>query len=356
MAKGMTYAGSGVSIDAGDALVERIAPIARATYGPRVLAGVGGFSGFFSLDYNSRLFRRNYRNPVLVASTDGVGTKLEVARLAGRHDTVGIDLVAMCVNDLAVCGAEPLFFLDYYATGRLDVEAATEVIRGIARGCELAGCALLGGETAEHPGTMEESRYDLAGFAVGVVERSRIIDGMRAVAGDTVLGIASSGLHSNGFSLVRKVVFEKLGLKVTDRVEELGMSVAEALLTPTRIYAAALQRALSNYRIKRVVKAIAHITGGGIVGNVPRVLPQHMSVEIRRSAWPIPPVFKWLQAAGDIEQAEMDRVFNQGLGMVMVVSPYYADAVMRGLEAAGETVYEVGRAVRTPGRSEVVFV
>ena len=356
MGKGMTYAGSGVSIDAGNELVKRIAPIARATYGPRVLAGVGGFSGFFSLDYNSRLFRRNYRNPVLVASTDGVGTKLEVARLAGRHDTVGIDLVAMCVNDLVVCGAEPLFFLDYYATGRLDVDMAADVIRGIAAGCEQAGCALLGGETAEHPGTMEDSHYDLAGFAVGVVEKAKIIDGRLAVPGDIVIGIGSSGLHSNGFSLVRKIVFEKLGLKVTDRVEELGMTVAEALLAPTRIYAASLQRALSNYRIKRVVKAIAHITGGGIVENVPRVLPRHVSAEIRRDAWPVPAVFKWLQAAGDIEQEEMDRVFNEGLGMVMVVSPYYADAVMRSLEAAGEAVYVLGRTVRTSGKSEVIFI
>jgi len=355
MAKGMTYAGAGVSIDAGNELVKRIVPLAKSTYGPRVLGGIGGFAGLFSLDYTNKLFRKNYKQPILVASTDGVGTKLEVARLAKKHDTVGIDLVAMSVNDLIVTGAEPLFFLDYYAAGRLNVDVAADVIRGIADGCNEAGCALLGGETAEHPGTMPADQYDLAGFAVGVVEKKRIIDGKKTLPGDIVLGMASSGLHSNGYSLARKIVFEEAGLKINDTIEELGQTVAEALLTPTRIYVRAAQNAFAGYRVKQVIKALAHITGGGFVENIPRVVPHGISIEITKGSWDIPPIFTWLQETGGVDDAEMYRVFNMGIGMVMIVSPYYADAVAERLQRAGEKVFRMGRTIRTPGRREVVL-
>lgn len=355
MAKALTYADAGVSIDAGDEFVRRIAPLAKSTYGPRVLTGLGGFAGFFSLDFDNRLFKRRYKKPVLVASTDGVGTKLDVALAAGKHDTVGIDLVAMCVNDLIVCGAEPLFFLDYIVTGKLDVDTAASVVRGIAEGCNLAGCALLGGETAEHPGTFPEDAYDLAGFAVGVVEKRKIITGKTTEAGDVVLGLASSGLHSNGFSLVRKIVFEKLGLSAADRISELDATVAEALLVPTRIYARAVKAALSAYKVKKVVKAIANITGGGLVENVPRVLPGGLSAEIKKGSWPAPPVFPYLQKQGNVAEEEMYRVFNMGIGMVLVVSPYYAHAVAGRLEKAGETVHEIGRIVPTPGKRETLI-
>jgi len=355
MTRGLTYADAGVSIDAGDELVDRITPLAKTTYTPRVLTGIGGFGGLFSLDYANRLFRKNYKQPILVASTDGVGTKLDVALAAGKHDTVGIDLVAMSVNDVIVCGAEPLFFLDYYVTGRLDVPVAAEVIKGIADACNIAGCALLGGETAEHPGTFPVGQYDLAGFAVGVVEKGKIIDGRTVLAGDTVLGIASSGLHSNGFSLTRKIVFEIAGLQIHDYISQLGMTVAEALLVPTRIYARSVLSALAGYRVKKVVKAMAHITGGGLVGNVPRVLPDGISVEIVKDSWPVPPIFNYLQETGGVETSEMYRVYNMGIGMVMIVSPYYAEAVAERLEKAGEKVYRIGKTVRTPGKSEVVF-
>lgn len=355
MAKKLTYQAAGVDIEAGARLVKRIASFAKSTYGPRVLSGVGGFSGFFSLDYENRLFKRRYREPVLVASTDGVGTKLDVAQAAGSHETVGIDLVAMCVNDLVVCGAEPLFFLDYLVTSRLDVDEAAAVVKGIAAGCKQAGCALLGGETAEHPGTFPDGKYDLAGFSVGVVERKKIITGRTAETGDTVLGLASSGLHSNGFSLVRKIVFEKLGLGVEDRIEELGATVAEALLVPTIIYARCVRAALSAYKVKKVVKGIAHITGGGLVENIPRILPAGLSAKIRKGSWPVPPIFGFLQKAGDVAEDEMYRVFNMGIGLVLVVSPYYAHAVAARLEKAGQTVHTIGQIVATPGKCETII-
>lgn len=353
--EGLTYSGAGVSIEAGNELVRRIAPYARSTHGARVLSGIGGFSGFFRLDYADRLFRRSYREPVLVAGTDGVGTKLDVAQAAGRHDTIGIDLVAMCVNDLIVCGAEPLFFLDYYVTDRVDVDVAADVVKGIAEGCRQAECALLGGETAEHPGTFPEGKYDLAGFAVGVVEKKRIITNANVEPGDVLLGVGSSGLHSNGFSLVRKVVFEKLGLSLDERIEELGGTVADVLLTPTRIYVRALRAALLAYKVKRVIKAVAHITGGGLVENVPRVLPAGVGARITKGSWPVPKVFDFLQAAGGIADEEMLRVFNMGIGMVLVVSPYYAEAVAARLEKAGESVYKIGKTVRVTGQASVTF-
>jgi len=355
MAKGLTYAESGVSIVAGDALVERIASLAKATYTPRVLGGIGGFGGLFSLDYDKKLFRKGYKQPILVASTDGVGTKIDVAKMAGKHDTVGVDLVAMSVNDILVCGAEPLFFLDYYVTGRLEVDVAAEVIKGVAEGCNIAGCALLGGETAEHPGTFPVGEYDLAGFAVGVVEKKKIIDGRTIDPDDVVLGLASSGIHSNGFSLARKIVFEIAGLKINDYVGTLRLTVAEALLEPTRIYARSVGAALGAYRVKKVIKGMAHITGGGMTENIPRVLPANISVEINRGSWPVPPIFAYLQETGAVETPEMYRVYNMGIGFVMIVSPYYADAIAARLEKAGEKVYTIGRTVRTPGRSEVIY-
>ncbi len=356
MGKGLTYADAGVSIDAGNELVKRIAGLVRQTYDMRVISGIGGFSGFFALDYDNKLFKRSYRKPVLVASTDGVGTKLEVAHAAGRHDTIGVDLVAMCVNDLVVCGAEPLFFLDYYVTDRLEVDTAAEVIGGIAEGCNQAGCALLGGETAEHPGTFPQGRYDLAGFAVGVVEKGRIISGAGVRPGYVALGLASSGLHSNGFSLVRKIIFERLGLGVHDRIDELSMTVADALLAPTRIYARAVREALSAYKVKRVIAAMAHITGGGLIENLPRVLPEGVCVEITRETWPVPPLFGFLQQAGEVEDSQMWQVFNMGIGMVLLVSPFYAEAAAQRLRKAGETVYEIGRAARQKDERRVVFV
>jgi phosphoribosylformylglycinamidine cyclo-ligase len=355
MGKGLTYGQAGVSIDAGDALVDRIAPLAKATYTPRVIGGIGGFGGLFALDYEKKLFRKGYRQPVLVASTDGVGTKLDVARLAGKHDTVGIDLVAMSVNDILVCGAEPLFFLDYFVTGRLDVDVATDVVAGIAHGCEMAECALLGGETAEHPGTFPTGEYDLAGFAVGVVEKSKIIDGKTVEPGDVVLGLASSGLHSNGFSLTRKIVFDVAGLKIADTIPGLGRTVAEELLTPTRIYVQSVRFASAAYKVKKVIKAMAHITGGGLTENVPRVVPNGVSVEITKGSWPVPPIFDFLEKTGEVDPDEMYRVYNMGIGFVMIVAKYYAEAVAARLQKAGETVYRIGRTVSAPGPSKVLF-
>src|SRR5438046_658679 len=296
--KGLTYRDSGVDIEAGDALVERIKPLARRTARPEVLAGIGGFGGLFEVP-------QGYRHPVLVVGTDGVGTKLKLAFLAGKHDTVGIDLVARSVNDVVVCGAEPVAFLDYFATSLLDVAEAEQVIKGIAEGCVRAGCALIGGETAELPGFYARGEYDLAGFCVGVVEKSRILDGSRVKAGDAVIGLASSGLHSNGFSLARKV-FEK----------DLSAQLTRELLEPTRIYVKdclALREAVD-------VHAFAHITGGGLPGNLPRVLPEGHRAALRRESWPLPAIFGRIQQAGNVDDAEMLRTFNMGIGMCAVVS------------------------------------
>jgi len=305
-----TYRDAGVDIDEGDRLVELIKPFARPTLRPEVLAGIGGFGGLFALPSGK------YREPVLVSGTDGVGTKLKVAFLTGRHDTVGIDLVAMCVNDIAVVGAEPLFFLDYFATGKLRAEQAAEVVKGIAEGCRQAGCALIGGETAELPGFYQEGEYDLAGFAVGAVERSGIVDGRSVAPGDVLVGVASTGLHSNGYSLARKVLLPRFQL--SDRPAELGgPSVADALLAPTRIYARDVLAVLERVR----VKAIAHITGGGLPGNVPRNLPDGTRATVREGAWPVPAVFELLEREGEVPRDEMYRTFNMGIGLVLVVAP-----------------------------------
>jgi phosphoribosylformylglycinamidine cyclo-ligase len=346
-APGLTYGAAGVDIDAGDELVERIKPHVRRTMRPEVLTGLGGFAGLCALP-------KSYRDPVLVACTDGVGTKLKLAFMTGRHDTVGVDLVAMNVNDMVVSGAEPLFFLDYFAAGKLDVGVAETVIAGIAEGCRQAGCALIGGETAELPGFYQPGEYDLAGFCVGVVEKFKIVDGSTVRPGDVVLGLAASGLHSNGYSLARKVAFDVTGLDVDSHVPELGRTVGEELLEPTRIYARALKDVLANYRVKRAVRGIAHITGGGLVENVPRVLPDGCQVAIYRGSWPVPPVFGWLARLGQIDDAEMFRVFNMGIGMVLIVGPFYADHIQEQLSRRGVASHVIGE-VRA-GAREVVLV
>jgi len=336
---GITYKQSGVDVDAGDALVDRIKPFAARTRIPEVMSGVGGFAGLCSLP-------SGLVDPVLVSGTDGVGTKLKLAFLADRHDTVGIDLVAMCVNDVVTCGARPLFFLDYFATGKLDVDRTARVIQGIARGCEDAGCALLGGETAELPGFYADGEYDLAGFSVGVVERAKLIDGTRVLPGDAVIGVASSGLHSNGYSLVRKVLLEHGGLSLDAVPEGLDEPLIDALLRPTRIYARAVQ-AMIAARIE--VRAISHITGGGLPGNAPRVLPDALGVELDPDAWTRPPVFDLIQRVGQVAEEEMRRAFNLGLGLLVVVPPSDVETACAALLAAGERATVVGRVIETPG-------
>jgi phosphoribosylformylglycinamidine cyclo-ligase len=336
MAHGLTYAKAGVSIEAGDELVRRIGPIANRTKVPGVLAGVGGFSALFDLK------SRGYRQPVLVSSTDGVGTKLKIAFMTGVHDTVGIDLVAMGVNDILTQGAEPLFFLDYFVCGKLDVKIAEAVVRGIAAGCRQADCALIGGETAEHPDDFPKGEYDLAGFVVGALEKTRIIDPAVIVPGDVLIGLSSSGLHSNGYSLARKALLERGRLKLSQTIAELGRRLGEELLEPTRIYAKIMRRLFAGFRIK----GAAHITGGGIIGNLPRVLPQRCRAVIERDSWPVPPVFALIQRIGAIAQAEMDSTFNNGLGMILVVSKRQADGVMRALQRMGEKPFVIGEILR----------
>lgn len=327
----ISYKDAGVDIDAGDALVERIKPLAKRTMRPEVLGGIGGFGALIEIS-------KKYREPVLVSSTDGVGTKLKLAFELNRHDTVGIDLVAMSVNDVLVQGAEPIFFLDYFACGKLSLDTAEAVIAGIAKGCEEAGCALIGGETAEMPGMYPDGEYDLAGFAVGVVEKSRIIGGQDIVAGDVVLGLASSGAHSNGYSLIRKVIdISGIGLKS----EFQGKPFADTVLAPTRIYV----KPLLSLMEKLQVKGMAHITGGGLTGNIPRVLPDNCAVELERSAWNWGPLFDWLQQTAQIDNAEMYKTFNCGIGMVVVVAPEHAEAAMAHLKSSGESVSRIGEVV-----------
>jgi phosphoribosylformylglycinamidine cyclo-ligase len=328
----MTYAKAGVSIQAGDELVRRIRPIASRTKRPGVLAGVGGFSALFELK------KRRYRDPVLVSSADGVGTKLKVAFMMNKHDTVGIDLVAMGVNDILTQGAEPLFFLDYFVCGKLDVAVAEAVVRGIAEGCRRAGCALIGGETAEHPGDFPDGEYDLGGFVVGVLEKKNIIDANGIVAGDVLIGLPSSGLHSNGYSLARKVLLDIGGLKVHQRVAELGKTLGEELLAPTRIYAKMIRRLFANYPIK----GAAHITGGGIPGNLPRILPGGRRAWIDRRCWPVPPIFDLIQKIGRIPQEEMDRTFNNGLGMILVLGRQHVNGATAMLNKMREKHFLIG--------------
>ena len=344
----LSYKDAGVDIDAGDALVERIKPLARRTLRDGVLAGIGGFGALFEVP-------RRYREPVLVAGTDGVGTKLRVAFALDGHDTVGIDLVAMSVNDILVQGAEPLFFLDYFACGKLDVDTAARVVGGIATGCEQAGCALIGGETAEMPDMYPPGEYDLAGFAVGVVEKSRVIDGRSIAPGDVVLGLASSGAHSNGYSLIRRVVERVHGRLDAPAMHDDfdGRSLAQAVLAPTRIYVRPMLALIAAGR----VKGIAHITGGGLVENVPRILPDRCQAVLHRESWPQPPLFGWLQRHGGIDAAEMHRVFNCGVGMVVVVEAAEVDTALAQLRAQGETAWKIGDIVeRAPGAASTVVL
>ncbi len=335
MDKPLTYADAGVDLDKADSLVESIKDIARQTRRSGVMGEIGGFGGLFSLNTD------NMKNPVLVSSTDGVGTKLKLAFMTNRHDTVGIDLVAMCVNDIAVQGAKPLFFLDYLATGRLHRQTVTEIIKGVGDGCRQAGCALIGGETAEMPGFYRDGEYDLAGFAVGIVENSKIVDGSEIRPGHRIIGIASNGLHSNGYSLVRKICFEILKLKPEDYIEELGLSLGEELLRPTRIYSETIQHLLRDFPIQ----GLAHITGGGIVDNTLRIIPQACSIVLRKGSWEVPPVFEFLQKAGRVEDDEMMRVFNNGIGLVAVVPDSAAQEVLERLVAMGDKAWVIGEIV-----------
>ncbi len=343
----MTYAQAGVNIDAGDEMVEGIRDMVQRTYSPRVLGPYGGFAGLFSLDFPQRLLKMNYKDPVLVGCCDGVGTKLKVAFMAGKVDTVGIDLVAMNVNDLICTGAEPLFFLDYLGVGRLDPSRMKEIIAGVSAGCLQSGCALLGGETAEMPDFYKREEFDMAGFSIGVVERRRIISGGTVQAGDVVIALASSGLHSNGYGLARRVIFDRAGLKLTDRPSELeGKTVAEAMLEPTRIYVKSAMEILKTYKRRRVVRAMAHITGGGIGGNLPRVLPEGLTARLKRASWPMPGIFRLIAKAGPVDDLEMFRVFNMGIGFVMVVAPAYANPIMRRLLDLGERAWVAGKIVK----------
>ena len=339
----LTYKEAGVDIDAGDALIERIKPFAKRTMRPEVLAGIGGFGALFEIS-------KKYKEPVLVSGTDGVGTKLKLAFHLNKHDTVGQDLVAMSVNDILVQGAEPLFFLDYFACGKLDVDTAADVIKGVAHGCELSGCALIGGETAEMPSMYPAGEYDLAGFAVGAVEKSKIINGSTIIPGDVVLGLASSGAHSNGYSLVRKII-ERANPDMSADFH--GRPLRDVLMAPTRIYVKPLLKLMAMLQ----VKGMAHITGGGLVENVPRVLPENVTAVLEQKSWPLPPLFQWLQKEGQVADAEMHRVFNCGIGMVVIVAAEDADRAMMMLTQEGETVYRIGRIeTRQDGQAQTVFV
>ena len=336
---GLSYRDAGVDIDAGEAVVDRIKPLVARTFRPGVMAGLGGFGALFALG-------QRYRDPVLVSGTDGVGTKLKLAQALGRHDTIGIDLVGMCVNDVLVQGAEPLFFLDYFATGKLDVDTAVAVIGGVARGCELAGCALIGGETAEMPGMYAPGEYDLAGFCVGAVESAALVDEQRVREGDVILGIDSSGPHSNGYSLIRKI----LAVSGADLAQPVGgVALADALMAPTRIYVKPILALLAKAR----VSGMAHITGGGLTENIIRVVPEGLGIALDPARWTLPPVFRWLQEAGRVADAEMWRTFNCGIGYTVIAAPGDVAAVRHALDAEGLAQREIGRVVRATGADRV---
>ena len=353
--KGLTYRDAGVDIEAGDRMVDRIQKLCQSTYGPQVLAGVGGFAACYQLDGQLGLLAKRMRSPVLVSSTDGVGTKLKVAFLTGVHDTVGIDLVAMSDNDLITTGATPLFFLDYFATGRLDPGVGEQVVKGIVAGCKQARCALIGGETAELPGFYADGEYDLAGFVVGAVEKSKIIDGSHVEPGDVILGMASTGLHANGYSLARKVLLELSGWKLDEEVPEFGRTLARELLVPTRIYVEPLLKLFKEYRVKKVVKALAHITGSGLPGNVPRVLPARARARLHQGSWPVPPVFEAVRRIGAVAEEEMYRTFNMGIGMVLVCPEYYSRAIARRLRRLGVPTWPIGEVVERQGGPDFEF-
>ncbi len=344
MKKSLTYADAGVDIDKADNLVDDIKKIAQQTSRSGVIGDIGGFGGLFSLNIS------NMESPVLVSSTDGVGTKLKIAFMMSKHDTIGIDLVAMCVNDIVVQGAKPLFFLDYLSMGKLETKIATDVISGIGEGCRQAGCALIGGETAEMPGFYRENEYDLAGFAVGIVENSKIIDGSGIRVGDKLIGISSSGLHSNGYSLVRKICFEILKLKIDTHIPELGKTIGEELLTPTRIYSQTVHSIIKDLP----VFGLAHITGGGIADNIIRVIPEQCNVVMRKHSWDVPPVFTYLKQAGNISEREMMRTFNNGIGLIFVVHEKDAQEVLDRLIAMKEKAFVVGEIVERKEAGERV--
>jgi len=344
MADSLTYADAGVDIDKANKLVSTISEIAKKTSRTGVIGEIGGFGGLFSLNL------ANLDRPVLVSSTDGVGTKLKIAFMLDKHDTVGIDLVAMCVNDIIVQGAKPLFFLDYLSLGKLESEQVTEIIKGIGEGCKQANCALLGGETAEMPGFYKDKEYDMAGFAVGIVDNSKIIDGTEVRVGHRLIGIASSGLHSNGYSLVRKICFDRLKLKIDDYVPELGQSIGEALLTPTKIYVEPLLSILKDLP----VHGLAHITGGGIEDNILRIVPGACQISIQAEIWDVPPIFTFLQQAGNVSDAEMRRTFNNGIGMIAIVPADATDDVLQRLEAMNEKAYLIGEIMECTDSSKRV--
>lgn len=334
-----TYRDAGVNIDLADEFIHGITRMVNSTFTKGVMSGIGGFSGLFKLNL------KKYNEPILVSCTDGVGTKLKIAFLMDLHDTVGIDLVAMSVNDLVVCGGSPLFFLDYIATGKLNVEKGKKIVEGIVTGCKNAGCALLGGETAEMPGLYLEGEYDLAGFAVGIVEKKKIIDGRNVKLKDVVIGIPSSGLHSNGYSLVRKIFFDKLKYTLNEKLQECGCTLGEELLRPTRIYVRTIDKLLEKFSIK----SLAHITGGGLLENIPRVLPENKKVVIEKDRIPVLPIFKIIQNLGEVPEQEMFRTFNMGIGMTMIVDPDEADEIIKFLKLNGEKAYIIGEVLKGKG-------
>ncbi len=343
----ITYKEAGVDIDQAEAFLERIRPLVKATYRTGVLGEIGGFGGLFCLDV------QKYRDPVLVSATDGVGTKVKIAILLDRHDTIGIDLVAMCVNDILVHGATPLFFLDYLAMGKLASETATQIIKGISAGCLQARCSLIGGETAEMPGLYQPGDYDLAGFVVGVVERDQVLDGSTIGVGHRLLGLASSGLHANGFSLVRKLLLERRGYSLRDAIPELGGPLGEELLKPTRIYVETVLNLLRDFPLS----GISHITGGGLTDNLPRILPRSCQAVIKRHSWPVPPIFQFLQSQGPISEAEMFRTFNNGIGLVLAVDEELVEEVLLRLQGLHEEAYLIGEIVaRPPEAPSLVYV
>lgn len=347
----ITYKDSGVDLELYEQAMQRLPRLMHRTFSPRVVRNDGGFAGLFQLDFSGPLFARKYDQPVLVSGTDGVGTKLKVAQKLERHNTVGIDLVAMCVNDVLCCGAEPLFFLDYVAMSHDNPPLLEQIVDGISQGCVQADCALLGGETAIMPDLYQRGDYDLAGFCVGVVEKKHLISGKQIAPDDVIIGVQSSGFHSNGFSLVRKAVFERAGLAVNDHIDELGETVGDALMRPTLIYTRLLRKVLGHYTKKNVVHGIGHITGGGLLENTERILPPGVDLVFDRDSWEVPPVFTWLQKLGQIPADEMTHVFNMGIGLALIVSPFYANTVTEIISSIGLKSWIIGQAASGSGKS-----
>ncbi len=347
----ITYKDSGVDLELYEQAMQRLPRLMHRTFSPRVVRNDGGFAGLFQLDFSGPLFARKYDQPVLVSGTDGVGTKLKVAQKLERHNTVGIDLVAMCVNDVLCCGAEPLFFLDYVAMSHDNPPLLEQIVDGISQGCVQADCALLGGETAIMPDLYQRGDYDLAGFCVGVVEKKHLISGKQIAPDDVIIGVQSSGFHSNGFSLVRKAVFERAGLAVNDHIDELGETVGDALMRPTLIYTRLLRKVLGHYTKKNVVHGIGHITGGGLLENTERILPPGVDLVFDRDSWEVPPVFTWLQKLGQIPADEMTHVFNMGIGLALIVSPFYANTVTEIISSIGLKSWIIGQAAIGSGKS-----